>query len=72
MQLSEKAKKELRAVLEHDFGDNAKRFSDEDINDLGVRLLKLTRLVVKRKLKPVKQIATKTYTKNDLVVKGCL
>lgn len=50
MQLSEKAKSDLRQILIQEIGEKANSFSDKELNDLGVRLLKLTALSLKRKL----------------------
>ena len=50
MQLSEKAKSDLRKILIQEIGEKANSFSDKELNDFGVRLLKLTALSLKRKL----------------------
>ena len=48
MQLSEKALRELREILRRDLGEEGlRRFTDEGINDLGVRLLYLTAICLK-------------------------
>jgi len=49
MHLSEPAKTELKAILLRDFGDIS-AFSDEDIENLGIRLLRLTATAIKWKL----------------------
>jgi hypothetical protein len=50
MRLSEAAHKELRLIVEQEFGEDAKELTDEDIHGLGWRLLLLTRVVVQRHL----------------------
>jgi len=48
MELSPKALEELKKILKAECGVD---FSNEDAQDLGVRLLRLTALVLKRKAK---------------------
>ena len=56
MQLSTRAKEELKAILRQDIGEEGlARFTDEGINDLGVRLLRLTALCLKRRAKQLRQ-----------------
>lgn len=52
MELTDSAKKELKEVLEKSIGRKAsERFSDEDLNNFGVRLLSLTSVLLKNKIK---------------------
>lgn len=51
MELSKKAREELRQILANQFGDNAKRFSDDDVANLGVRLLKVTATVLESQMR---------------------
>jgi len=52
MQLSKKAHKDLKAILRTEIGeDGLRQFTDEGINDLGVRLLYLTALCLKVRTK---------------------
>lgn len=45
MKLSFRAFQSLKSILKKELGDNAKLFSDEEIEKFGMRLLKLTLLV---------------------------
>ena len=48
MQLSHRAKEELENILREEIGEEGlARFTDEGINDLGVRLLRLTAVCLK-------------------------
>ena len=52
MQLSPKAIEELRAILRNDIGEEGlRRFTEEGLNDLGVRLLRLTAVLLKAEVK---------------------
>ena len=56
MELSYEAKEKLKAVLREDIGEEGlRRFTDEGINDLGVRLLYLTALCLKRRVRKLKE-----------------
>lgn len=51
MNLTDMARKELREVLVHDFGENARSLSEAEVDELGFRLLKLTAIALKRNTK---------------------
>jgi len=52
MHLSLQATKELKEILKKEIGPaETDNFSNDQINDLGVRLLELTSVVLKRKIK---------------------
>lgn len=51
MQLSGKAKAELRKVLIKKYGNKILDFSDVELNEIGTALLRLTALTLKRKAK---------------------
>jgi hypothetical protein len=50
MNLTDVARKELRDVLVRDFGEKARCLSDLEVDDLGLRLLKLTATALKRNI----------------------
>jgi len=56
MQLSYEAKEKLETILREDISEEGlRRFTDEGINDLGVRLLYLTALCLKRRARKLKE-----------------
>ena len=50
MQLSQQAKKKLQKILIEQHGERAEFFSDEYLNNFGLRLLKITATIMKRKM----------------------
>lgn len=63
MQLSSDAKMRLRKILENELGTSIEYFSDADINDLGVRLLRVTSTTLKRKI----EIKSQNMAKNGKI-----
>lgn len=56
MQLSRKAKEELKAILRQEIGEEGfRQFTDEGINDLGARLLHLTALCLKERAEKLRE-----------------
>jgi len=49
MQLNQQAKKKLKEILIKDLGENAECFSDEELNQIGLKLLQITALILKHK-----------------------
>ena len=53
--LTEGSKKELYRILKAQFGDKISDFSDDLVEDLGLTLLNLIAIALKRKIKVSKQ-----------------
>lgn len=49
--LSQKAIGELKQILTNQFGKSANRFSTEDLNNFGIRLLKVTATVLESQMR---------------------
>jgi len=59
MKLSAKATKELQKIIKNDYGQIINK---EEANDLGGRLLRLTRLALKHQVKTDKKDNIKTHS----------
>lgn len=49
--LSQKAIGELKQILTNQFGESADRFSEVDLNNFGIRLLKVTATVLESQMR---------------------
>lgn len=56
MRLSKKARIELKKILARSMGDDAaNKFSNHELNDFGLKIMKLTAIMVKRKISEIEK-----------------